>query len=82
MIGLLPLLALLSAVWFNRLWYSVPLVVVISLVYAATRHEAMKPILEHALRFGLWVVAFMFVVFVVLSVLSYCKRVGDVLSSS
>ena len=59
-----------ATMWFSRMWYSVPLVVVISLVYAATRHEAMKPILEHALRFGLWVVAFMFIVFVVLSLLS------------
>ena len=71
MIELVPRLALLSAMWFNRIWYSVPLIVVISLVYAATRHEAMKPILDHALRFGLWVVAFMFVVFVVLTVLSF-----------
>ena len=40
--------ALLSTVWFNRMWYSLPLIVVISLVYAATRHELMAPILEHA----------------------------------
>jgi hypothetical protein len=71
MFALLPQLVLFSAMWFNRMWYSVPLVVVISLVYAATRHEAMKPILEHAVRFGLWIVAFMFVVFVILSLLTY-----------
>jgi hypothetical protein len=59
-----------AAVWFNRMWYSVPLIVVISLVYAATRHEAMKPILGHALRFGLWVVVFMFIVFALLSLVS------------
>jgi hypothetical protein len=63
-------LVLLSAMWFNRMWYSVPLVVVISLVYAATRHEAMKPILGHALRFGVWVVVFMFIVFAMLSLVS------------
>ena len=71
MIELVPQLTPLLAMWFNRMWYSVPLIVVISLVYAATRHEAMKPILDHALRFGLWVVAFMFVVFAVLTLLSY-----------
>ncbi len=70
MMGILSELTIFSDVWFSRMWYSVPLVVVISLVYAATRHEAVKPILEHAVRFGLWVVAFMFVVFVVLSVMS------------
>jgi hypothetical protein len=63
-------LMLLAALWFNRMWYSVPLVVVISLVFAATRHEAMKPILLHALRFGIWVVVFMFVVFALLSLVS------------
>ncbi len=59
-----------STMWFNRMWYSLPLVVVISLVYAATRHEFIKPILEHALRFGIWVLAFMLVVFVVLSLVT------------
>ena len=54
----------------NRLWFSLPLVVSISLVYAATRHELMRPILDHALRFGVWVLAFMAVVFVVLTVVS------------
>lgn len=56
-----------GAIWFSRMWYSVPLIVVISLVYAATRHEFMRPILEHAVRFGVWVVAFMLIVFVVLT---------------
>jgi hypothetical protein len=71
MISVVPPLTILLAMWFNRMWYSVPLVVVISLVYAATRHEAMRPILDHALRFGLWVVAFMFIVFVILSMVSF-----------
>jgi hypothetical protein len=57
---------LLVATFYNRLWYAVPLVVAISLVYAATRHERPRPILEHAVRFGAWVVAFMVIVFVVL----------------
>ena len=50
----------------NRLWFALPLIVVVSLVYAATRHELMRPILEHAVRFGLWIVGFMFVVFLIL----------------
>jgi hypothetical protein len=41
------------------LWYALPLIVSVSLVCAATRHELMKPILQHAVRFGAWVVAFM-----------------------
>jgi hypothetical protein len=60
----------MSTMWFNRMWYSVPLIAVISLVYAATRHELMRPIVEHAVRFGIWIVVFMFVVFVVLTLVS------------
>jgi hypothetical protein len=51
--GLTPLLAMAS------LWYAVPLIVSVSLVCAATRHELMRPILEHAVRFGVWVLVFM-----------------------
>ena len=45
-----------------NLWYALPLIVSVSLVCAATRHEELGPILQHALRFGLWIVAFMVVV--------------------
>jgi hypothetical protein len=51
---------------FNQLWYLLPLVVPISLVYGATRHELMWPILGHAWRFGLWVLTFIAVIFVLL----------------
>jgi len=58
---------LLSAnTWTNDLWYALPLVIAVSLVYAATRHEAVEPILCHATRIGSWIVGFMAVVFVVL----------------
>lgn len=70
MTPILASLTLISTMWFSRISYSIPLIVVISLVYAATRHELMMPILEHALRFGLWVVGFMAAVFVVLAFVS------------
>jgi hypothetical protein len=44
----------------NQLWYALPLVVSVSLVYAATRHEDMSSILWHAVRFGTWIAAFLF----------------------
>ena len=59
---------LLADVWAHDFWFALPLVIAVSLVYAATRHEAMEPILRHALRIGTWIIAFMAVVFVVLSV--------------
>lgn len=61
----------LGSAWFHRIGYSLPLVVAISLVYAATRHEAMRPILDHALRFGFWVLAFMVIVYALLAFASF-----------
>jgi hypothetical protein len=43
----------------DQLWFSLPLIVSVSLVYAATRHEDMPSILRHAFRFGAWIVAFL-----------------------
>lgn len=50
----------------NDLWYALPLIVVVSLVYAATRHERTSLILRHAVHTAAGLVAFMAVVFVVL----------------
>jgi len=52
-----------------NLWYALPLIVSVSLVCAATRHEEFSPILQHAMRFGLWIVVFMAVVMGVLTLL-------------
>jgi hypothetical protein len=64
---------LLSAVSAARLWYTVPLITSVSLVCAATRHEAMGPILLHALRFAIWVVVFMAIVLAVIQFLSWLQ---------
>jgi len=50
----------------NDFWYALPLLVSSSLVYAGTRYEAKEDIVRGALRFGVWVAAFMLVVFAVL----------------
>jgi hypothetical protein len=52
------------------MWYSLPLIVAISLVYSATRHEAMGPILAHSLRLGTMITLFMAVIWVALAVIS------------
>jgi len=52
------------------MWYSLPLIVVISLVYSATRHESMRLILAHALRLGTMIALFMAVIWVALALLS------------
>ena len=62
---------LLAAVGTNDLWYTVPLIVAVSLVYSATRHELMAPILTHAARIGLWIIGFMAVIFALLLLVSW-----------
>ncbi|QDV75621.1 hypothetical protein [Botrimarina mediterranea] len=63
---MLPLLAEV-----NRLLYAPPLLVAVSLVYAATRHEDMPSILRHAVRFGVGTVGFMVVVAVAIEALAF-----------
>lgn len=62
---------LLLATTYNQLWYSVPLIVAISLVYGATRDEEMGPILIQSYRAAVWIVTFLAIVFAVLLVVSW-----------
>jgi len=66
---MLPLLSASILEW--QIWYAIPLIVAVSLVYAATRHELMGPILHHAVRAGVWIVSFMTVVFVVIYTIAW-----------
>jgi hypothetical protein len=56
--------------WNADLWYALPAIIAISLVYAATRHEAMGPILRHALRTGLLIAGCMVGFFLLLWLIS------------
>ena len=60
-----------SRLWNNDLWYALPAIVAVSLVYAATRHERMRPIWFHAGRVAGWIIGFMSIVCVVLVFLSW-----------
>ena len=53
----------------NDMWYAVPLIVVVSLVYAATRHEEAVSLLKHAGRVAAWITGFMAVIFVLLKLI-------------
>jgi len=64
---------LLAAIGATRLWYAVPLITSVSLVCAATRHEAMDAILIHAFRFAVWIVVFMVIVLCVIQFLSWLQ---------
>ncbi len=50
----------------SQIWYAIPLLVSISLVYGATRHELMRPILEHSWRSAVWIGTFMGIIFIAL----------------
>jgi hypothetical protein len=63
--ALVPVLGVVS-----DLWFAVPLVVAISLVYSATRHERMPAILDAAARFGGLVCLFMGIAFAIIYYLS------------
>lgn len=54
----------------RELGFALPLVVAVSLVYAATRHELLPAIWRHALRVGAWIMGFLVVAFILLQVLS------------
>jgi hypothetical protein len=55
---------------FSRLWFLLPLIVVISLVYSASRYEAPERIVRRAGRLGLQIAGFMAVVLALLAWLS------------
>jgi hypothetical protein len=53
------------------LWYAIPIVLAISLVYGATRHELLKPILMHAYHTAVWIVGFMLMIVAILVAVSW-----------
>jgi len=53
------------------LWHAIPIILVVSLVYGATRHELVGPILHNAYRTVVWIISFMAVIFAILWVLAW-----------
>jgi hypothetical protein len=54
-----------------QIWYAVPLVIVISLVWGATRHELLPDIIVHSIKSLLWVLTFMGIIFALILVAGY-----------
>ena len=54
-----------------NIYYAAPLVVAISLVYGATRHEHPAEIIKHSFRSIVWVVGFMAVIMAVIWLASF-----------
>jgi len=53
------------------LWHAIPIIIAISLVYGATRHELMGPILHSAYRTTVWILGFVAVIAVILILISW-----------
>lgn len=64
---------LLAGTGASRFWYAVPLITSVSLVCSATRHEEMKDIVVHAIRFAVWVVVFMGIVLAVIQFMTWMQ---------
>ena len=69
LLAIMPSFVLLGAV--ARIWYAIPLVVVVSLVYGATRHENLREIFIHSYRSAVWVCGFMAFIFAIIWVAGY-----------
>lgn len=65
------LLLFAAGTQWHRSWFLLPLIIVISLVYSASRYESPDHILRRAARLSLTIAGFMGAVFAVLVVLSY-----------
>ncbi len=70
MFDLLPNLLALS-LWQARLWYAIPLVLVVSLVYGGTRHERLKDIIDQSIRTAIGLVGFMSAIFIVIWLIGF-----------
>lgn len=58
-----PLVGLLT---FAQIWLAIPLAVAFSLVYAGTRAEQPREILQRAARVGFWLFFFLILIAVIL----------------
>ena len=66
----MPLFPLLAQANTSRTLFLIPLVVIISLVYSASRYESPERILKRAFKVSLQILGFMAVVLLVLMFLS------------
>lgn len=61
-------LLLAKSIWEAQIWYAVPLIVAVSLVYGATRHEHLKEIVIQCYKSAVWVLGFMGIIFAIIYV--------------
>lgn len=62
---------LLAVMSTGLLWHAIPIILIVSLVYGATRHELVRPILLNAYHTAVWIISFVVVIFAILWVVSW-----------
>lgn len=60
----------LLAARMSDIWYAIPLIIAVSLVYAGTRYEALDEILHRALRVGIAITGVLAAIFITLEWIS------------
>ncbi len=60
---MIPISSLILFSAIAKIWFSLPLIVVVSLCYGATRHEQLKEIVIYSVKTCIWVLAFMAIIF-------------------
>ena len=59
-------LILARSIMDAKIWWALPLIVSISLVYGATRHEHIGQIMIQSYKAAIWVIGFMLLIFAVI----------------
>lgn len=68
---MIPIATIIVLSAIAKIWYSLPLIAVVSLCYGATRHENLREIIEHSVRTCIWVLGFMSAIFLLVVVSGY-----------
>ena len=55
----------------NDVWYALPLIVTVSFVYGATRHEDTRVILDYTWRTALWLFGFMVILGIIVCAIDW-----------
>jgi hypothetical protein len=64
------LTVLIAGIGDWQIWYAFPLIVAISFVYGATRHEYWPEILINSVRTAVWILVFMAIIFGIITFVS------------
>ncbi len=68
---MMPIATIILFSAIAKIWYSLPLIVVVSLCYGATRHEQLREIVIYSIKTAIWVLGFMAAIFLIVMLTGY-----------